>query len=165
MRRGPGRRSATLLLLTTVAIACAHDPDCTAQPEGAGGSGPVVDTLLLGHRSTLPVATLVERGRLDPGQDVRVEELGRDQDTSHHLVTLRDREPLHRHDRHALVVILLEGHGTMHLAGEERAVAEGSVLHVPRGAVHAFINRSEQPAVAYIVYAPPYDGSDRQLVE
>ena len=95
---------------------------------------------------------------------VRVVELGRDADTSHHLVALRDREPLHRHDRHALSVRVLVGWGRMHIDGEERPVGAGSILHIPRGAVHAFINESGTPAVAYLIHAPPFDGDDRVLI-
>jgi mannose-6-phosphate isomerase-like protein (cupin superfamily) len=36
---------------------------------------------------------------------------------------------------------------------------------VPRGATHAFRNESEAPAVAYVVYTPPFDGKDRVAVE
>ena len=85
------------------------------------------------------------------------------EDTSHHLVTLRNREPLHRHDRHALTVLVLRGEGAMSIEGEERPVGAGSLIHVPRGTVHAFINQSPEPAVAYVLYAPPFDGTDRQL--
>ena len=49
----------------------------------------------------------------------------------------------------------------MRLGNEERPVGEGSILYVPRGTVHAFRNAAEQPAVAYAVYAPAFDGQDR----
>jgi len=112
------------------------------------------------------IEALVERAKLAPGEDVRVEQLASDANTSHHLVTLRDREPLHRHDRHAITVFLLRGHGRMHIAGAERPLGERSVLYVGRGVVHAFINEtSDSPAVAYVIYSPPYNGGDRILVE
>jgi mannose-6-phosphate isomerase-like protein (cupin superfamily) len=132
----------------------------------AAEPGPaVIDSVLGGERTTVPLEQLLERAEIAPGEPVRVTELGRDADTSHHLVVLRDREPLHRHDRHALSVFLLRGHGVMHIDGDERPVGPRSLLHVPRGAVHAFINRSGAPAVAYLIYTPPYDGADRHLIE
>lgn len=136
----------------------------------AAGSSPAepaaVDVLLGNTRTTRALAPLAASasGSLAADEPARVRELGRDTDTSHHLVTLRNREPLHRHDRHAITVLVLEGDGAMHIDGEERPVGKGSLIYVPRGAVHAFINHSEQPAVAYVLYSPPYDGTDRQLV-
>jgi hypothetical protein len=32
-----------------------------------------------------------------------------------------DRQPLHRHDAHDLLVFVIEGHGHMHIGDEERA--------------------------------------------
>jgi mannose-6-phosphate isomerase-like protein (cupin superfamily) len=40
-------------------------------------------------------------------------------------------------------------------------VGEGSILYVPRGAVHAFRNDAPEPAIAYAVYLPAFDGQDR----
>jgi mannose-6-phosphate isomerase-like protein (cupin superfamily) len=41
-------------------------------------------------------------------------------------------------------------------------VGEGSILYVPRGTVHAFANESGEPAIAYAVYTPAFDGKDRK---
>jgi len=172
-RTRTARAVAVALAVALVAAACAQAP-LPATPPGderspasalRGEGAAVIDALIDGQRRTVSIGALVRRGVLAPGQDVRVEELGRDARTSHHLVTLRDREPLHRHDRHALLVVVLDGHGRMHVRDEERSVGEGSVLYVPPGVVHAFINRAARPAVAYVVYTPPFDGSDRRLVE
>ncbi len=92
-------------------------------------------------------------------------EIGRDEHTSHHLVAIRDRETPHRHDRHDLFVVILRGHGAMRIGTEERPVGIDSILYVPRGTAHAFRNDSGEPAFAYAVYAPAFDGSDRTTVE
>jgi mannose-6-phosphate isomerase-like protein (cupin superfamily) len=60
---------------------------------------------------------------------------------------------------------MLRGHGAMRLGADERAVGEGSILYVPRGTPHAFRNASPDPAAAYAVYAPAFDGTDRVPVE
>jgi mannose-6-phosphate isomerase-like protein (cupin superfamily) len=91
----------------------------------------------------------------------RVVGIGRDAHASHHLVAIRKAEIPHRHDRHDLLVVMLRGHGRMRLGAEERPVGEGSILYVPRGAVHAFTNLAPEPAVAIAVYFPAYDGQDR----
>ena len=121
----------------------------------------VLDALLGAERTTVALSELARRETLAPGEAFRLVELGRDAHTSHHLVWIRDRETPHRHDRHDLLVVILRGHGSMRLGSEARAVGEGSVLYVPRGTPHAFRNASAEPAAAYAVYLPPFDGRDR----
>ena len=88
-------------------------------------------------------------------------ELARDAGTSQHVVAIRGAETPHRHDQHDLLVVMLRGHGRMRIGAEERPVGEGSILYVPRGTVHAFRNESPEPAVAFAVYLPAFDGKDR----
>lgn len=130
----------------------------------AEGPGPVLDALLGEERVTVQLSELAGRETLAPDEDFRVAELARDARTSHHLVWIRHGEVPHRHDRHDLLVVVLRGHGFMRLGDEERAVGEGSVLYVPRTTVHAFRNASAEPAAAYAIYLPPFDGADRQIV-
>lgn len=132
-----------------------------AAPAIAAEREAVLDALFPdGHRS-VPLASLAARATLAEGEDFRVETLGRDAHTSHHLVAIREAEVPHRHDHHDLVVVILKGHGAMRLGDAERPVGPGSILYVPRGTVHAFRNASDAPAAAYAVYAPAFDGSDR----
>lgn len=114
-------------------------------------------------RRTLALADLVAGAALAEGEEFRVREVFRDAGTSHHVVSIRDREAPHRHDRHDLVVVMLEGEGTMLLGEEERPVGRGSILYVPRGTVHAFRNAGSGIAVAYAVYTPAFDGADRRV--
>ena len=127
----------------------------------APAAPPVLDALFPGGRQTLAFEQLAARAALGPGEDIRVEELARDGATSHHVVAIRDRETPHRHDRHDLLVVMIEGHGFMLLGDAERPVGQGSILYVPRGTLHAFRNASDSPAVAYVVYLPAFDGRDR----
>ena len=150
MTKSPLIALATGLLLSGLA-AGADPPDAP----------PAVLDVLLGERLSLPLEELPGRVTLAPEQDFRVTELGRDAHTSHHVVAIRDAEVPHRHDRHDLLVVMLRGHGRMRLGNETRPVGEGSILYVPRGSVHAFTNASQEPAVAYAVYHPPFDGRDR----
>ena len=121
----------------------------------------VLDARFGEQRNTIALEALETRALLGPGENQRVVEIGRDAHTSHHVVSIRDRETPHRHDRHDLTVVILEGWGTMRLGDEERRVGKGSILYVPRGTVHAFRNLSDAPAVAYAVYSPAFDGKDR----
>lgn len=148
-----GRRLhiATLLLM---GLGCAGRP---ATPPAT------FDALFPEGRRTVPIETLVTQVALAPDQEVRVEDLGRDAGTSHHLVALRGAEAPHRHERHDLVVVVLRSYGSMRIGREERPLGEGSTIYVPRGILHAFRNLGPEPAVAYVVYSPPYAGDDRVL--
>jgi mannose-6-phosphate isomerase-like protein (cupin superfamily) len=127
----------------------------------AEGSPAVLDALYPSGRATVELEMLGARVRLAPGEDTRVIELARDQGTSQHLVAIRKAEVPHRHDRHDLLVVILRGYGSMSIDGKQKPVGDGSILYIPRGAVHAFRNESPEPAVAFAVYAPPFDGRDR----
>jgi mannose-6-phosphate isomerase-like protein (cupin superfamily) len=151
-------RPRTLLLLLAVALAAR---EAAPQPSAPQPPPAVLDALFPQGRETLPLASLAARAPLPPDAGQRVVELARDTASSHHVVTIRDRETPHRHDRHDLLVVVLEGHGTLLLGEEERPVGPGSILWVPRGSVHAFRNLAGEPAVAYAVYLPGFDGADR----
>lgn len=154
MSATPFRVGLLLLSVAFVAIAAAPEP-----------TPPTLDARLGSARMTLPLEALAEKYPLAPGKDFQVSEVGRDAHTSHHVVWIVDREVPHRHDRHDLFVVILRGHGTMRLGDEARAVGDGSILYVPRGTPHAFRNESGEPALAYAIYAPAFDGVDRVPVE
>lgn len=149
-------RRRALTLAPCLALAA-----CGPAPQTA--PAPVLD-LALAARVEEPFATLAARVPLEPDQDFRVEELGRSEQTSHHVGAIRTGEALHRHDRHDQLVVLVRGRGTMRVGEEVRPVEQGSILFLPRGVPHAFTNGGVEPAIAYLMYAPPYDGKDRVLV-
>lgn len=150
------RRAAIAIALAVVSFGCAKP---------AAKSPATLDALFPDGRRTESLLALADSQTLAPGDDFKLREIGRDANSSHHLVWIRDREQPHRHDRHDLFVVMLRGHGFMRLGDEERAVGEGSILYVPRGTPHAFRNASGEVAVAYAVYAPAFDGTDRVPVE
>jgi len=148
------RRRTALGLLVALGVGVAAHAAQTPPPA-------VLDALLGDERMTVALEALETRAVLGAGESQRVVEVARDGASSHHVVAIRDREVPHRHDRHDLLVVMLEGYGAMRLGDEERPVGQGSILWVPRGTVHAFRNTSDAPAVAYAVYLPPFDSTDR----
>jgi mannose-6-phosphate isomerase-like protein (cupin superfamily) len=148
-------------LAAAAAFLLACEP--AARPAASTGPPPVLDAQLA-TRISEPLDALAARVPLAPDQDFRVVELGRSESTSHHVGAIRTAERPHRHDRHDLLVLLVRGHGMQTVGSETREVGEGSVLFVPRGVVHAFANAGPEPAIAYLVYAPPFDGVDRVQV-
>jgi len=124
-----------------------------------------LDALFPSGRMTLPLEDLAAKYPLAKGLDFQVSEVGRDAHSSQHVVWIVDRELPHRHDTHDLFVVMLRGFGTMRLGSETQPVGPNSILYVPRGTPHAFTNESGEPALAYAVYLPPFDGKDRVPVE
>jgi quercetin dioxygenase-like cupin family protein len=107
---------------------------------------------------------LLAANPLGSGENIKVMELSRNARSSNVLVQVRDREPLHRHADSDITVFLLRGDGGMRIGKEALPVKAGSVIHIPRGAVHAYINRGPEPAAALVVYSPAPGPNDRILV-
>ena len=156
-----GSRSAAALAAAALALVAASLLGAVAATRGPA----VIDALYPEVRTTLALAQLAQREPLRADESFRVVALGRDAHTSHHVVHIRGAETPHRHDTHDLVVVVLRGHGQMLLGTERRPVCEGSILYIPRGTVHAFANESGEPAAAYAMYTPPFDGKDKVDVE
>jgi mannose-6-phosphate isomerase-like protein (cupin superfamily) len=82
-----------------------------------------------------------------------------------HVVQIRDRELLHVHERHDVIALLLRGRGTLRVGSETVRMKPGSVVAIQRAVPHAFVNESRQPAAAFVVFTPPFDGKDTVLVQ
>jgi mannose-6-phosphate isomerase-like protein (cupin superfamily) len=167
MANRPDHARALLVLLGSLLLsACGHGEAKPAARPPAATAAPqaMLDALFEDRRLTRPLADLAASAELAPGEAFRSVELGRDAHSSHHIVALRAREPLHRHEVHDLLVVVLKGHGSMRIGDEERAIGERSIVFVPRGAVHAMVNLSGEPLTGYAVFMPAFDGQDRVLV-
>lgn len=66
--------------------------------------------------------------------------------------------PTHAHKRQDEIFFIVEGRGTVMVAGEEIAVAPTSVVFVPAGTPHSVRPASDSRLVLFYVKAP---GSDR----
>jgi quercetin dioxygenase-like cupin family protein len=97
--------------------------------------------------------------RFDQGSIV-IQNLGKTEHLSAHLVWIQDREKPHLHAGHDATVQLLKGKGTLTLRGQKLALKPGMLVTIPRGAPHFFVNESKHPAAAFVVFTPPFDGKD-----
>lgn len=113
-----------------------------------------------GTHFTLPLADLA-KAQLAPGETFKITELARDESASHHIVALLDREPLHRHNTHDLMVVVLEGEGTMLIGTHTQPIGPHSIVYVPRRAAHSMHNTKSKPLIGYAVFTPAFDGKDR----
>ena len=102
----------------------------------------------------------LSRHPLATAENIRIDEVERTETSSSHLVQIRDREPLHVHHQHDLEAMLHRGHGTFHIGSKQVELRAGGLITIPRGTPHAFINHAIEPAVAFAVFTPPFDGQD-----
>lgn len=111
---------------------------------------------------TIDLDALVARAGSSP---VAVVDLGRTAWISHHLAVVRDAESPHYHRFHDLTVAVLRGEGVIDIEGRKLAMHAGDVAHVNRGVRHYFRNTGKGNAVAFVTFAPPFDGRDTVTAE
>ena len=58
------------------------------------------------------------------------------------------------------ILIFVEGEGQSVLDGKRAAVKAGSMVQVPAGTKHNFINKGKEPLKLYTIYAPPEEEPD-----
>lgn len=123
------------------------------------------DEKISGRYNAKHMEQLLEQNRPAKEENIKVVPLSRNTRSANVLVQVRDREPLHRHVDSDITVFLLRGAGDMRIGAETRAVQAGDVIHIERGAVHAYVNRGLEPAAALVVYSPAPGPKDRVLAE
>jgi quercetin dioxygenase-like cupin family protein len=123
------------------------------------------DEKVTGQYNTKQLEQLLEQNKPAQNENIKVVPLFRNERSSNVLVQVRDREPLHRHIDSDITVFMLRGEGDMRIGQETRPVRAGDVIHIERGAIHAYINRGPEPAAALVVYSPPPGPKDRVLVQ
>jgi quercetin dioxygenase-like cupin family protein len=109
---------------------------------------------------TVDVAKVVADNPLGFNENVKLTTLGQGQGASHHVVQIRDRESPHIHKAHDLTVIMVRGRGFLIMDARRITLAAGDIVHIPRGAPHYYVNTDLEPTVAFIIFAPPFDGRD-----
>ncbi len=127
-----------------------------------------LDSSIVGHYSgdlaLQDWSTIAKMNQPGRGEILRIVEAGRSNTLSNHIVVVRSRELPHRHNRHDSTVILLQGRGTIVVGKERKQVRPGAVLFIPRGTIHHFANDARDPSVALVVFSPPFDGKDREVL-
>jgi mannose-6-phosphate isomerase-like protein (cupin superfamily) len=113
----------------------------------------------------IDLARVVAENPLGPGENIKITTLGQGQGVSHHVVQIRDRESPHMHKTHDGTVLMVGGRGYMMMDNRRIELAVGDIVHIPRGAVHYYVNTAAQPSIAFVVFSPPFDGKDNVPVK
>ena len=127
-------------------------------------AGCAVSPRLLVHDSPQPIElrTWSAATPLRPDENIRVEPVRRGEQASVHLVRIRDREQAHVHTRYDLVVLLVRGRGTLHLADRALPMRAGDAAFIPKRTLHFFVNEGRDDAAALVTFAPAFDRPDQQ---
>ncbi len=144
-------RSVSLGLLLVAVAGPAWAADWISAPHGAP--------------EARAIAQLLKDQPLAPGANIRAIPLQKTEHSAQFLVQIRGREPLHYHADSDLTVFLLRGHGRIRIGERSRPARSGDVIHIARGAVHAYINEGPEIGVAFVVYSPAPGPDDRVLAE
>jgi len=121
---------------------------------------------LLPDRSPM-LTELTAQYPLAAGQSVRAERLGATTNLSYHLVQIAPGagERLHIHAQHDLVVTLLRGVGTQRIRDELLPLKAGDSAVIPAGTPHRFVNTGNEVSAAFVIFSPPFDGSDQIFLD
>jgi mannose-6-phosphate isomerase-like protein (cupin superfamily) len=102
---------------------------------------------------------------LGASENIKITTLGQGQGVSHHVVQVREREKPHMHKMHDGTVVMVKGRGYLMMDNRRIDLSAGDIVYIPRGAVHYFVNTAGEPAVAFVVFSPPFDGKDTVPIE
>jgi mannose-6-phosphate isomerase-like protein (cupin superfamily) len=94
--------------------------------------------------------------------DLRTGTWGESPDATYQLLETSTAERPHVHDHHDLTVVILRGRGTLVVAGRDRPVEAGDVLHVARGRVHHF--HPSGTVLALAIFTPRLEKPDNRPV-
>jgi len=81
------------------------------------------------------------------------------------LIQTRGAVPAHHHAEHDELVMILEGKGTFTIEGQNREVAAGDILIIPRGAVHSYVHQGDGVTQVVSIFSPKFDPKDRIMAE
>jgi len=108
----------------------------------------------------LDLEQILAENPLGAAENIKVTTLAQGPGVSHHIVQVRNREEPHVHRNHDATVVVMRGKGYLILDKQRIDLAAGDTIHIHRGVVHDFVNTGSAPAVAFVVFSPPFDGKD-----
>jgi mannose-6-phosphate isomerase-like protein (cupin superfamily) len=154
-------------LVAALSVACAPKCKEAAAPAPAAASRAIAPPeapagTVITPEGMLPAVVWTDE---ELGKDVAIKTVRQSDGASHHVVRLLKAEKPHAHDRSDLTVVVLSGSVNMHLAGRVVPVGPGQIIDIPKGVPHWAENATVEPAFAYVVFAPAFDGKDRRPVD
>lgn len=95
----------------------------------------------------------------------KIENLVTGENSSAHLVLIKDKVKPHFHKDRDEIVLIYSGEGIFEISGTKHQVFKGNLIFIPKGTVHSFMNQHKDKSVALSIFSPAFDGKDRIFVE
>lgn len=108
---------------------------------------------------------LLWENSLSPGQTIMNRVLLTTDSASYHLVQIQGSEKPHKYESHDMAIFIQSGSGLMVMGKGSFKAGPGSIIFVPHDTPHYFTSAGNGPAVAIVVFTPPYDGKDQVPVD
>src|SRR3989338_10355155 len=103
---------------------------------------------------------IVKENPIGKDENIKVIPLFKNENGSHFIIQIRDSEKPHIHETHDLTVVVKRGKGVLHIGKNELPMKCDDIAFIPKGIFHYFVNTGSEPAVAYVIFNPIYDGKD-----
>ena len=112
-----------------------------------------------------PITHLLSKNSPPDFENLNVEKLYTDKNSTVFLLRLKSEVKPHRHEKHTETVYVLSGRGDFTLNGITTRIKAGDLIVIPESAVHSVIVTSKEPLTALSVQSPEFFGADRIFVE
>ena len=146
------RKKCVLLIFISLFLACTHSKGMIYSGDENG----------LFQKGWIEI---INGNPIGKDEDIKVTPLFKNEDGSHFIIQIRDREKPHIHETHDLTVVVKRGKGVLHIGKDELPMKCEDIAFIPKGVFHYFVNTGSEPAVAYAIFNPSYDGKDMKYVE
>lgn len=110
--------------------------------------------------SLLARVALLEKKKEFKTKGIYLETLAQNPLASHHLVLIRDQEPLHYHAYHDGWAVVIKGEAGFLLGDSTMALRPGASVYIPRSVRHRAVRKGPETLAAFVIFTPPYDGKD-----
>lgn len=111
------------------------------------------------------VREAIQKNPIGTEEKTKLVALFENTDHTVNLIQTRGAVPAHHHADHDELVMILEGKGTFTIEGQNREVAPGDILIIPRGAVHSYVHQGDGVTQVVSVFSPKFDPKDRIMAE
>ncbi|HAP67517.1 MAG TPA: hypothetical protein DCQ99_06995 [Nitrospinae bacterium] len=145
------RKKCVLLIFISLFLACTHSKGMIYSGDENG----------LFQKGWIEI---INGNPIGKDEDIKVTPLFKNEDGSHFIIQIRDREKPHIHETHDLTVVVKRGKGVLHIGKDELPMKCEDIAFIPKGIFHYFVNTGSEPAVAYVIFNPSYDGKDIKFI-
>ncbi|MCH2234140.1 MAG: cupin domain-containing protein [Crocinitomicaceae bacterium] len=128
----------------------------------------IIITLLLFIGAFVIGQEIINLKKIKPGkltENITVEKITTDKNTSSFVIWIRDGVKLHKHTYHTESLVVIQGKGDMQLGEEIIEVKKGDFFTIPENTPHGVTVTSSKPMKVLSMQSPEFKGVDRIFIE